>query len=113
MAEKLTIPGNEVYRPRGGFTQVPNVAARDSSMSFRARGILLFALSHTEDWKMPREALAREGTEGLAAVQTALNELTEHGYRKVIRQQREDGTWTTKVRWFEDPADDPDRSREN
>lgn len=68
------------------FTQIANTALRDTRLSFRARGILAMVLSHSGEWKAPARWIVQQGTEGRDAIQKALNELTEYGYRTVEHQ---------------------------
>lgn len=62
-------------------------AAQDSRLSYRARGLLVAALSRPSDWRTDADQLAGQGREGREAVLTALQELEEFGYlaRAVIR----------------------------
>lgn len=86
------------------FAQIANAALRDKRLSFRARGILAMVLSHSGEWQANREWIARQSDhEGRQAIQTALNELTELGYRRVHKEQAPDGTWVTVTSWFHHP----------
>ena len=88
-----------------GFAQVANEALRDNRLSYRARGILAMVLSYQDGWEAPRDWLTKMSMrEGKAAVQTALNELNEAGYRKVVKVQGPDGQWRTETHWFQSPA---------
>lgn len=62
------------------FTQLPNLWARDCRLGWRAKGILLFLMSHQNGWRTSLEHLANEGPDGLAAIRTAINELEAMGY---------------------------------
>jgi hypothetical protein len=62
------------------YTQLPNLWARDCRLGWRARGILLFLMSHQNGWRTSLEHLANEGPDGLAAIRTAINELEAVGY---------------------------------
>lgn len=62
------------------YTQVPNLWARDCRLGWRARGILLFLMSHQNGWRTSLEHLSNEGPDGLAAIRTAINELEAVGY---------------------------------
>lgn len=91
--------------PSVPFAQIANAALRDARLSFMARGVLAFVLSHPGDWSVSRSMLmANSPTEGQKAVQKALNELTALGYRVVVKRQREDGTWASVVQWTHDPS---------
>lgn len=89
------------------FAQIANEAIRDKRLSFRARGILALVLSHSEDWEATRDwLLTQTEKEGRAAVQTALNELSDLGYRVVEKSQNEGGLWATIVHWKHLPETD-------
>lgn len=76
---------------RDRFVTVPNETARDEHLSFRARGVLLYLLSHEDGWDVRSEAIARAGKEGREAIRTALRELGEHGYYRLERRRGRDG----------------------
>lgn len=62
------------------FTAVPNEWARDARLSRRARGLLVEVMSHRIGWHITIRSLAAAGKEGKDAIQSALQELVEHGY---------------------------------
>lgn len=87
-----------------GFAQVANAALRDKRLSFKARGVLAMVLSYSGEWDAPRDWLEQQSDkDGRDAIQSALNELTDLGYRKVVRSQKPDGTWLTEAHWFQTP----------
>ncbi|MFJ8314232.1 MULTISPECIES: hypothetical protein [unclassified Streptomyces] len=75
-----------------GFTVMPTAALADSRLSFRARGILAFLISKPDSWRVRAESIAAAGKEGREAVRTALKELREAGYYRVVTGRLEDGT---------------------
>lgn len=101
------------------FAQIANSALRDNRLSFRARGILAMVLSNVGEWEAGRDwIVSMSDNDGITAVQTALNELTELGYRKVVKNKDEAGRFNTVVEWAHYPQDDPvndqsDRPSEN
>ena len=84
------------------FTQIANTALRDTRLSFRARGILAMVLSHSGEWTAPARWIVQQGTEGRDAIQKALNELTEFGYRTVEHHATITGIRTVTV-WRHTP----------
>ena len=95
--------------PKVPYAQIANGAFRDKSLSFRARGILALVLSNSGEWSAPREWLEQQSDkEGREAIQRALNELSELGYRVVHKQQDAAGKWSTWVEWFHEPTDRPE-----
>ena len=99
--------------PKVPFAQIANSALRDKRLSFKARGILAMVLSHSGEWNAGRDFIVTQSDhDGQKSVQAGLNELTELGYRKVVKSQRPDGTWESYVEWSHDPTgcDQTDRS---
>jgi len=80
-----------------------NKVIRDSSLSYRARGILIAVLSRPNDWRTTAENLAREGLEGRGAILTALTELELGGYIERLRKQDEYGHWRTVTLVYDEP----------
>lgn len=83
----------------GGYVVLPNAAATDKRLSFRARGLLAYMLSRPPSWRFNAERLARETDgEGREAVRTAMRELSTAGYYRCTRVQTPAGfRMTTEV----------------
>lgn len=102
------------------FVRFPNETARDGALSFRARGLLAYMLSHKRGWSFSVVKLAAQSTEGVAAVRTAIGELEDLGYlerkrvtidgmlrwRYVVRDHRPDGLPTGGSPIVRKPTDD-------
>lgn len=87
--------------PEVPFAQIANSALRDHRLSFKARGILAMVLSNVGEWRATAEWIEEQSIpDGRHAVQTALNELTEYGYRSVRRERLPDGQISTIVDWY-------------
>lgn len=98
--------------PEIPFAQIANVALRDRRLSFKARGVLAMVLSNVGEWQATAEWIEEQSEpDGRHAIQTALNELTECGYRVVRRERLDDGRIATIVDWFHEPQ--VSRSTEN
>lgn len=98
--------------PKVPFAQIANAALRDKRLSFKARGILAMVLSHSGEWNAGREFIVSQSDhDGKDAVQSALNELTALGYRKVVKNQKNDGTWESFVQWSHHPSDSRETDR--
>jgi hypothetical protein len=95
---------NRIHKT-GHFVQIPNATLRDERLSFKARGVLAYILSHVDGWRADANDIADASTDGRTAVLSALKELEDKGYRKVARRQDDKGRWVTDVHWFETPAE--------
>lgn len=95
------------------FAQIANSVLRDKRLSYKARGILSFVLSHSDGFRVTRDSLIdASDVDGKDAVQSGLNELTDLGYRVVDREQEGDGTWRTITYWYQHPVTRPTEGRE-
>lgn len=88
---------------RTHYTVVENVAIEDSSLSFRARGVLVWLLSKPDGWEVTSNVLAKEGSEGRDAILTALKELESAGYIARSRVRYPDGRFGWQTMVFETP----------
>lgn len=69
------------------FTQVPNAYARDKSLSWVARGILMWLMTHDAGYQVTMSAIEQSSwKEGREAVRSAVSELEKAGY--LHRQQK-------------------------
>lgn len=92
--------------PAAPFAQIANSALRDRRLSYKARGLLAMVLSHTGEWEATIEWLCEQSDEdGKTAVQSALKELTDLGYRAVSHDRNPLGQVTTVVEWFHESVD--------
>jgi uncharacterized phage protein (TIGR02220 family) len=75
----------------GNYTVVDNGFIRDTSLSLKAKGIMLTLLSLPDDWVFTETWLVSQCSDGITAVRSALNELEDHGYLIRERVREEDG----------------------
>lgn len=90
-------------RPENHFTVIENQVLRDQRLSYKARGILIYILSHVDNWRISAEDLADKSTDGRTAVLSGLEELRTLGYIVTTRKQGADGKWTTESLVFDTP----------
>jgi hypothetical protein len=69
------------------FTIIANAAVRDVRLSWKARGLLVWLLSHQEGWETSVKDLAKHAPDGKGSVETGLQELEACGYleRRQVR----------------------------
>lgn len=82
------------------YTCIANSTLKDDRLSFRARGILAFLLSHPDGWQVNSTHLASKSpSEKKTAIRTALTELEAYGYlfRQKIRNAKGQIEWETCV----------------
>lgn len=85
-------------------TRMPNSAARDTRLSWKARGLLAFILSHTDEgWTIDADWLATQGPDGRSAILAGLKELVAHGYMVRRRVRADRGRWVTEVDVYDHP----------
>lgn len=90
----------------GNFTQIPNAWVRDSRLSYKARGILVWLMSHEVGWRTSTKQLESDHDKR-DAIKAALKELEQYGY--LVRQQghsAETGKFTQSVWILNDPFTD-------
>ncbi len=87
---------------RTTYTVIDNEAVRDTNLSWRATGLLVYLLSLPDDWSVNVTDLSRRKVDGKTATRSTMKELEDAGYL-TIRSEYE-GTlrryvWTV----YEDP----------
>lgn len=81
-----------VNRPDTGFTTIRNAFLRDSALSFHARGLGAWLLSHVEGWECSTVSIAKQAGIGRDQVRRALRELEAARYLRRMRLRTESGT---------------------
>lgn len=90
-------------RPRADYTMVSNVALRDRTLSFRARGILAYMLSLPDGASTSTPQLAQRSLEGRDAVRTAVAELATAGYVTRTKYRDLTGVWRWELTVYDRP----------
>jgi biotin operon repressor len=92
-------------RLESNFSVISNSVIRDNRLSYRARGVLLEILSRPDNWRVSGDSLARSGKEGRDAILTALKELRDCGYIRMVKIRKDDGTFETTNYVYDSPQD--------
>lgn len=91
-------------RPPRGWFDMQNATARDTSISFRALGVLTHLLSHSDGFTVNADSLASKGDrEGRDAIRKAFRELRYARYLVTEKRQNERGRWVTETLVFDTP----------
>lgn len=71
------------------YTVVNNHIITDNRLSWKAKGIWLYAFSRPDDWTFYMNDLIKQSTDGKEAVQSGLKELIDSGYliRKMVHNK--------------------------
>jgi hypothetical protein len=80
-----------VNRPADNFTMISNEFVRDSRLSFHARGVGSWMLSHAAGWETTTEAIAKDAGVGRDQIRRALTELEGAGYLRRTRDRSAEG----------------------
>jgi hypothetical protein len=86
------------------YVIINKTCLHDPLLSMKAKGVLCYMLSMPDDWVFHREELVNHFSDGITTLRSALKELEEHGYLKIIchREKGKVVQWETLV--FESPA---------
>lgn len=90
-------------RPDSHFTLLRNDVVRRQDLSFKARGLLAFMLSHPDNWRFRIDDLVKAGVDGRHAITTALDELEKATLITRRKTRRPDGTWQSQLIVFDTP----------
>jgi len=88
-----------IYRAehKKNYTVVNNFICKDNRLSWKAKGIWLYAFSRPDDWEFNLSDLLNQATDGKDSVYAGLKELEKYGY--LLREQtRQEGKFS-KADW--------------
>lgn len=97
---------NKVTRIKNAnYTTISNVFLRDKELSLKAKGLLATILSLPENWDFSIKGICAAIKEGTTAVYSAIDELKERGYCKVVTNRNEKGMIVgNDYTFYEDPS---------
>jgi hypothetical protein len=85
------------------FTQIHNAWVRDSKLSYKAKGLLTYLLSHEIGYTITIGQIIRESNDGRQAVRSALEELIQAGYLETKRTTDQRGYNAGLAYYIKDP----------
>lgn len=74
------------------YAQVHNTLLRDSTLSWKAKGIGAYLESHQDGYNLSYEFIQGAAKDGRESVQSGVKELKEAGYLEILQIRNEDGT---------------------
>lgn len=92
-----------VVKHKDPYTRVVNSVIEDISLSWAARGLLVYLLSKPDDWTVKTGDLIRKSPAGRDHVLKLLKELEGFGYLKRFKMRNGDGTFFQETHIFERP----------
>jgi hypothetical protein len=76
------------------FTIISNDWARDERLSWKARGLLVWLLTHRVGWETSVDRIAQAAPDGPDSVKSGLRELEEAGYLVRVQDRADGGRWS-------------------
>lgn len=95
------------------FVTVRRSFIDDETISWRAKGILIYLLSKPPNWQVYEQDIIRHSKEGRDAVRVAIKELMTAGYMLKVRQRISKGTFGGNEYQFSDDIADVQPSTVN
>jgi hypothetical protein len=87
------------------FTQIHNAWIRDPNISYKAKGLLTYLLSHEVGYTITIGQIIRESGDGKQSVRSALEELIKAGYLETKRTTDERGYNAGLAYFIKDPTE--------
>ena len=88
-----------IHNKENPYVQVNKTIVTDNRLSWKAKGLWLYAFSRPDDWKFFESDLVKQSTDGRDSVANGLKELEKVGYLH-RHQLRENGLFKGKEWWF-------------
>lgn len=97
--------GIVIHRSRHAqqYVVVPNDIARNTELSFTARGLLVFLLSLPLGWHVTTDMLAEDNPDSRGSIRKAMAELKEAGYVVLVTERGPDGRTRRHLEVFDAP----------
>ena len=89
---------------RTSYTAIPNAVLRDKNLSLKARGLLGFCLSLSDNWKYSIQGLAAAAGAGIDAIKSGLQELEKAGYLVRRKYRDENGRMACDYEIYDSPV---------
>ena len=104
----------KIYKIENNFTLVCNTWLKDPNLSAKAKGILCFMQSVSDDWEYSINGLATQFNDGVESIRSGVKELVDAGYITWQRHRDEQGRVRgNDVFLHEKPIKQQDQQSEN
>ncbi len=104
---------NIAHRRKERFTQIANSCLRDKRISWKAKGLMAYFMSHDVTWIFRESKIIDDSTDGRDSVRAGLKELITFGYLKKLTQTRENGKFSHIEYFINDEIEYDDDSHNN
>lgn len=86
-------------RTPSDFCTIHKTPVHSPELSFKAKGILVYLMSHADSWKTRIDDLVKHSTDGEKSIRTGLAELRAAGYAKLeaVREQGKIIDWNWEI----------------
>jgi len=103
---------SKIHRSKiiGNFTKVANDLIRDKSLTMQEKCILIFILSHPEDWSINKQYLYNSLPDSKGSIDTAFKNLSDKGYIHSHKIINEFGRFTG---WYHEIYETPNLQKPN
>lgn len=87
------------------YTVVNNYVTTDKRLSWKAKGIWLYAFSRPNDWEFHIEDLIKQSTDGRDSVRAGLKELMDAGYLHKVQKREYNKFSSAEWVFYEEPRE--------
>lgn len=77
--------GRIINKRRNNYTVIPNEIIKAKDLSWKAKGLMCYLLSLSEDWEVYKKDLANRSLDGYESMLSGWKELEDLGYIQTIR----------------------------
>src|SRR5580700_2256970 len=85
------------------YVMINRDITRNATLSFQARGFLLYLLSHSDGWKINRKFIMKSQDIGKDKLKSMVDELVNAGFMLMEKEILENGTFSFKYLVSESP----------
>lgn len=74
----------KIKKRENPFAQIDKGVLQNKNLSFKARGIAGYLLSHEAGWQIRLDDLVKNSTDGIKAIRSGMKELSKLGYARLV-----------------------------